>query len=733
VASTRRYRHGWILAPALAFSAALQGGAIAAYVALRPEPPPRLWLHISSTSDAQDDRVVVTDELGNTLRECWADDDVCRIDLRRGSVLHVDAFPGAKSTFNGWEGCTPEGDVLRCEIPVAKDSKEDVKLDVAFGQRPEEVVVAMLPLEDFVGVELPPDAPRPPPPTPIDAEKLEEEQVEVALVQPLPQEMLPPPKPPEPPRAVPPPPQQKQETPPPPPPEMRMVEVPDENEVEEAPDDATHLSDKNRDVAEESRATETNLEKEMKGEEIASAPSEDRSDEIGGPEEDISQLEKNEADNTQRIETSDKSGADETAKGQVVGEEGEAGQEGTGDKEPGMLAMRGIEGRGTVAEQGDGKKKGRRGKEGVKTHLEFEDYERIVGKERADKERMLARRDQSQKKGRYQKRIAEVKSALENFTPDIKAGNQTALKTRAHPFALYVARMHRKIHELWGFGFLEDLDGKPADSKMNNQDLNATIELALNPDGSVFKVGVAKGSGVLEFDVAALHTVQAAGPYGQTPEKIRSVDGRVYLRWGFYRNWRQCGTFNVEPAILSEIPGGGAPLPEGMDTRDGAVSEADAADDYHEAPPSKTPPPPEEDGPVVEARPNQPDRSPNAPPPDAAAEQQAKYAANMWVAGFSSGKVDRMLKVSALPFYAGTDKAAGSAKELRAVYEGLIGESGAVKSWQVIDAETYAQTSGGALKLTAGPRVIVVQAKETFYVVLVPTKGGEYRARAVTR
>jgi hypothetical protein len=67
------------------------------------------------------------------------------------------------------------------------------------------------------------------------------------------------------------------------------------------------------------------------------------------------------------------------------------------------------------------------------------------------------------------------------------------------------------------------------------------------------------------------------------------------------------------------------------------------------------------------------------------------------------------------------------------VYEGLIGESGAVKSWQVIDAETYAQTSGGALKLTAGSRVIVVQAKETFYVVLVPTKGGEYRAQAVTR
>jgi TonB family protein len=725
VASSRRYRTGWILAPALAFSAALQGGAIAAYYALRPEPPPRLWLTIESSSEALDDHVVVTDERGETLVQCWAEDDVCRIDLRPGAVLRVDAFPGSKSTFNGWDGCTTQDDVLRCEVPVAK---EDLKLHVAFGQRPEEVNVAMLPLDDFVGVELPPERTPPPPPDPIDAEKLEEDQVEVALVEPLQPQELPPPVP-QPPPPPPPPEQQKQDQPPPPPPEMRMVEVPDENEVEDAPDDATHLSDKNRDVAEETRATETNLEKEMKGEEIASAPSEDQSEEVGGPEEDIAQLEESESDNMERFEESDKSGRDEVAKGQVEGEEGDNGQEGAGDKNPGMLAMRGIEGRGNVAEQGDNKKKGRKGKEGVKTQLDFDDYERIVGRERADKEREIAKRNTSQKKGRYQKRIAEVKSALENFTPDIKAGNQTALKTRAHPFALYVARMHRKIHELWGFGFLEDLDSKSSDSKMNDQDLMTTIELALNPDGTVFKVGVAKGSGVLEFDVAAIHTVQAAAPYGQTPEKIRSVDGRVYLRWGFYRNWRQCGTFNVEPAILSEIPGGIVALDQGMDTRDGKVSAADAENDYHETKPTKPEPPPE-DGPVVAKGPQDADKSPNAPGDDAATEQQAKYAANMWVAGFSSGKVDRMLKVSALPFYAGTERAAGSVKELRTLYDNLIGESGAVRSWQFADVSAVA---GGALKLTEGSRVVQVVAKETFYVVLVPTKGGEFRAQAIVR
>jgi len=687
-----------------------------------------MWLAIDSTSEAGDDYALVTDEHGNTLTHCWASDDVCRIELHAGATIHIDAFPGAKSTFNGWEGCTPTDDVLRCDVVIADD---DLKLRVAFGQRPEEVNVAMVPLGDLLGVQLPPDAPRRKPRTPIDAEKLEEPQVEVALVQPLPQEMLRPPPPPLPP-PPPPPPQEKKETPPPPPPpEMRMVEVPDENEVENAPDDATHLSDKNRDVAEETRATETNLEKEKKGEEIASSKSEDRSEEVGGPEENIAQLEESESDNMNRVETNDRSGADEVAKGQVKGEEGDNGNEGTGDKNPGLLAMRGIEGRGSVVEQGDGKKKGRRGKEGMKTQLDFEDYQRIVGKERADKELAIAKRNTSQKKGHYQKRIAEVKSALENFTPDIKPGNQTALKTRAHPFALYVARMHRKIHELWGFGFLEELDSKPADSKMNNQDLFTTIELSLNPDGTVFKSGIAKGSGVLEFDVAALHTVQAAGPYGQTPEKIRSVDGRVYLRWGFYRNWRQCGTFNVEPAILTTIPGGAQPLAQGMDTRDGKVSEADAEDDYHEARPPKPEPPAE--GPVLAEGTPKADPHPDAPPADAATEQQAKYAASMWVAGFSGGKLDRMLKVSALPFYAGTNQAAKNVKELRAIYDGLIAESGTVKSWEVIDGAAFVQQHGSALKLSEGARVIVVHASETFYVVLVPTKSGDYRAQAVLR
>jgi len=108
-----------------------------------------------------------------------------------------------------------------------------------------------------------------------------------------------------------------------------------------------------------------------------------------------------------------------------------------------------------------------------------------------------------------------------NLTPgQPRPRTQTALKTRAHPFAIYVARMHRPIHELWALGFLSDLDKKAT---------------------------VVKPSGTWIFDAAAVETLVSAAPYEETPEAIRSADGRVHLRWGLYRDQRQCSTFNVEP------------------------------------------------------------------------------------------------------------------------------------------------------------------------------------------
>jgi TonB family protein len=322
----------------------------------------------------------------------------------------------------------------------------------------------------------------------------------------------------------------------------------------------------------------------------------------------------------------------------------------------------------------------------------------------------------SAKKGRWEKKLQAIKSSLENFVPDVRHGNQTALKTRAHPFALYVARMHRRIHELWGFGFLESLDDKSASYPLNNPDLWTNLEVSVNEDGSVHKVTIAKTSGKTEFDVAAIDTVLSSAPFEQTPEAIRSVDGRVYLRWGFYRNWRQCGTFNVEPYILTDVPDDGG---KGLD--DGELVRNTA-----KLPGKKRPP--------MGERPVTPDDGKSkdrVSPTTSVTDKEAVFAANLFVSAFATAQIDKLVKYSAVPFYAGGKVAAASPAELKEMYSGLIVESGPLKDWKLLTASEYASGSG---TLPEGNLVLQVRtAKESFAVVLTRTKSGDYRATQLAR
>jgi TonB family protein len=601
------------------------------------------------------------------------------------------------------------GDVLECEVMLAADTT----IAVEFGLLPEEIQVA---LQASPATAEPPTPPGPPPaPAPIEAEQLDA-PIELALAPTPPPEVrppppvLPPPPPPPAPAAPPPPPVQ-------PPPNMVMVEVPDKNEVEKAPDDATALSDKNRDVAEETRATETNLERESEGEQVASREHDDTtSPEIGGPDEKIRQLEQTTATTSERIPETERSGESSEAKGVIVGEGGKGGEDGTGPRDRGALAIRGIEGRGALTEQGrDGRRQGARGLPGVNTPLAFSDYERIIGKDKVDEERQVAARAMSSKKGRWERKLEAVKSSLENFVPDVRPGNQTALKTRAHPFALYVARMHRRIHELWGFGFLEDLDGKAADHPLNNQELWTNLEIAVNPDGSVHKVTIAKTSGQTQFDVAAVDTVLSAAPYDATPEAIRSVNGKVYLRWGFYRNWRQCGTFNVEPYILTEVPDdGGKGLDDGELVRNTAKLPGRGRGKSSDRP--VTP----DDGRTQDP----------AGPATQVTDKQALFAANLWISAFATAQVEKLVKYSLVPFYANGRLAAQRTAELQEMYSGLVVESGPMKDWKLLTPREYA----GAKGLPESDLVLQVRtARAAFAIVLTRTKSGDYRASQLAR
>jgi TonB family protein len=661
----------------------------------------------------------------------------CPIELPSGTEVTLSAVLGERATFGGYHQYpmrTPpelvgilgdplakcglgdvvtaatEGNVFDCSLTV----RTDTDVSAEFGLQPEEIDVALeVPKVPDLIKPLTPRAP----PAPIEAEKLDDKPLQVALAPPPKQAPPPPLPPPPPPPEAPKPPEPQQ----PPPPNMVMVEVDDDKSVvDKAPDDAKQLSDKNRDVAEESRATQTNLDKESKGKEVASRESDDRqSPEIGGPDDKIRQLEDTKPTTDQRIRETDHSGKSETATGAIKGEGGDDGDQGTGESR-GVLAMRGIDGRGSIVDNGkDGRKAGRRGTPGLNTPLSFQDYERIMGKDRIDEERQVAARKMSNKKGRWERKLEAVKSSLENFVPDVRPGNQTALKTRAHPFALYIARMHRRIHELWGFGFLESLDEKGSNYPLNDPNLWVNLELSVNPDGTVHKVTIAKTSGKTEFDVAAIDTVLTAGPYEATPEAIRSVDGRIYLRWGFYRNWRQCGTFNVEPYILTEVPddGGVGHLDDGALVKNTAKL------------PGKR-----KDKPQVGSRTVTPDdglANQKVSPDSSVTDKQALFAANLWVSAFATAQVDKLVSYSTVPFYAGGKIAASNSTELKEMYSGLVVESGAMKDWKLLTPGEY--TSGRG-ELPEGNLVLQVRtAKESFAVVLSRTKSGDYRATQLAR
>lgn len=711
VARVRRYRQGWLLVPALVASAVAQTGGAVAYEVLKPPPPPEPW-RLTVSIGGEGHGGVLAQVVGDVkpLGHCTPATSPCKFDIPRDRYVQLTAVRGEKMTFEGWRGC--EGyaeDVLACEIMAYRPRS----VRAVFGKVPDEVEVAWI--ESAIK---PPEQPAPPEPLAvkkkkdkIEAEKLEEE-VKVALVKPVepPPPQIKPPEPPQPAAAE----------PPPPPPElpqnMRAVEVDDDkNVVEEAPDDATHISDKNRDVAEETRATETNLEKESKGEATASAESDDTtSPEIGGPEERIAHLEEARSEFEEVKRESDHSGEDERARGQIVGEAGNDGQNGTGAQQPGLLAMRGIGGRGALLDgrAGDGRREGRKGAPGLKTDLDFEAYERIIGQDKAEEERRLARARMTARKGRWERKLEAVKSSLENFAPDIRPGNQTALKTRAHPFAVYLAGMHRRIHERWGFGFLEDLDGKSSSHPLNDMELVTVLELAVNPDGSIFKTTVVRTSGRTDFDVAAIDAVLSSAPYNKTPTAIRSVDQRVYLRWAFHRGPRQCGTFNAEPYILTSIPGGVVPI-EGAEP----PTTAEALGGSGVVTPGGTG-----------------DKALDDAPKALSNDRKASFAANMWVSGLTSTSVKRLMKVSAVPFSAGGQVAATTTGDLQSLYEGLLAEIGPLKSYELVNAATFTRKTGIPASVPADHLILmVITTKEKLGVVMSPSASGEYRATQLLR
>jgi hypothetical protein len=195
---------------------------------------------------------------------------------------------------------------------------------------------------------------------------------------------------------------------------------------------------------------------------------------------------------------------------------------------------------------------------GFNLNLSHRDAVAIVGEKQIAEDRRVDRlRRRSKRAGTWKAvGLERWRSAIENYVPMVKKGNQTALNTAAAPFATYLNDIHNRIHPIFADEFLGSLSRLPASDPLNRPDLVAHAEIVLSKlDGRLVKAGIVKPSGVTAFDVSALEAVLQASPYGTPPTAILSSDGNVYLHWEFWRNPDYaCSTYFAHPYLLKLPP-----------------------------------------------------------------------------------------------------------------------------------------------------------------------------------
>ncbi|MCZ7682507.1 MAG: hypothetical protein M5U28_28415 [Sandaracinaceae bacterium] len=198
--------------------------------------------------------------------------------------------------------------------------------------------------------------------------------------------------------------------------------------------------------------------------------------------------------------------------------------------------------------------------------MSWTQFASLYGEEelRREREAYLEQRRSRTRGESHQRRWERFRAAIEHYDVQARPGNQTALNTRADPFAAYIAAVHLRIHPRFAEGFLVRPPSTVAAALAANPDMHTKLEIGIDAQGRVARIGVIETSGDILFDFGAYNSVMTAQPFGATPEAIRSPDGLVYMHWSFYANHRQCGTFNAEAYILAraaERPAGALPMP----------------------------------------------------------------------------------------------------------------------------------------------------------------------------
>jgi hypothetical protein len=221
---------------------------------------------------------------------------------------------------------------------------------------------------------------------------------------------------------------------------------------------------------------------------------------------------------------------------------------------------------------------------GVNLNLTPQNALAAVGRDRLRKElKADAERRRSAHRGSWKTLgIERWRSAIENYVPSVKPGNQTALNTARVPFASYLNTIHNRLHPIFADSFLASLDSLPAGHPMNRPQISTNLEIVLDQaEGRIVRMGITKTSGVTAFDIAALESVNRAQPFGPPPREIVSPDGNVYFHWEFWREpYFACSTYFARPYILKVKPKSAPPAIEPPPAPPGDPSESPEGDQH---------------------------------------------------------------------------------------------------------------------------------------------------------
>lgn len=544
--------------------------------------------------------------------------------------------------------------------------------------------------------------------------------------------------------------------------QLKMVEQLEEKDEKESPDDAHYLSNVNRDVTEETRAEITNLQQDAeKAKASQQEPSQDPTkgmaaeDKIAETREQKSQLAQEAPKVQQSPETKIPQQNDPKAKSllsmrdlaprehspEMLKHEAAADAASSGELAPDKKAQAAVMQRAKQQAGASDTKS-----PVLRFRLSSNEMNALFGRDIAEKKDIISQR-QSKKKGIWEEARELYQSPLENMVPEVRPGNQTALRSRKHPFAQFIATMHRTIHDKWAFGFLEQLDTMGRGNALNKPDLWTRVEIVLNSDGSLDKLRTVRYSGNMQFDGAAREVVRNAGPYPQPPREILSGNGKVYIHWAFHRDERACGTFGAEPFILDNVGQGERPDPNRAVRPASSESEANASRRLARQAGPAAPGPSGPEGPAApgghghEHGEGDGHNHEHGAAPEQGTDQadpEAGSAANAWLKVFAARDAAKLAARASLPFVIGDQVVARTREELQGVLQAMLDEagSGAPGAAEVFTAAGLRKRFGSVpagVQEGLGRNYAVSKVRGEPFILILERRFGDWRVVGVAR